>query len=719
MGGVIRTLAMPLLFAAALSAQVPAHLPPFSTFLKANSTIKQVATDAHGFIYVFGETNTNPKTGYAQDVFVARLDPATANPVWTANLGGSGIVRATALALDSAGNAYVTGFTEAPDFPTLPAAPNPANSGTDVTFVAKVNAGGQLAYSVLFANGISAYPQAIAVDNNGDAIVSGTAGNLPATPGAYNNAWTTALPFVTKLDPTGTKPIFTALGVGGSQLALDSTGNIYIAGTTGAFGQNPPLYPTTPGAFQTTYTPITVCPPTPCFFPTALGQQYVSKLSADGTKLLYSTFVTGSRGSYNAGLAVDASGDVWLTGDTASPDYPYTQSTTAASLNGTFTTELDPTGSKVLLSVAEGVPPGNGNHLAFDPQGNLVEVGNFPILPETTFPPNVLPAPTPPSTANIPSACAPGEGIYLLNVSSQDGSLLGMQILPGSGQIASAVDSQGNVYVSGAAGLPNIPLTPGVVYDAAVALRTVAGAFLERTNFAIAPSALGCVTDAPNMSLIGPVAPGQLITLYGNSLFPFVTFDGRPAAILYASSTQINLQVPFDVASNSSTVMQMAFNGTVLANRTFVVTPLNPSLFVSSVATNLFCGNVQAGGSVLIAFALNQDGSVNSCANPARGGSRFTLFVNGIGVTSPEFIRGPTALFDGALSLEVDSFTSQPNAIAGIGQITARVPDTILGLEPMYVTMSANGLPAGPLTPGGGENPPGATEVPVVVFVEP
>jgi uncharacterized protein (TIGR03437 family) len=627
---------------------------------------------------------------------------------------------------------------------------------SQLPFVAKVNPGGKLVYSSLFSNGVTAVPQAIAVDSSARAIISGIASALPATSGAYNNSWTTSPPFVTKLDPTGTKLIFSVSGVGGSSLALDPFGDIYIAGTTSgeSFPTNGPQYPTTPGGFQTTYTPIVVCPPTPCMIPITVGQQYVTKLSADGSKLLYSTFVTGSRGSYNAGIAVDTAGDVWLTGDTASPDYPYTQPRSSTSLADTFTTELDPTGSKVLLSVAQGVPPGNGNNLAIDPQGNLIEIGYFPVPAEETSPANVLPVPAPPSTGNAPSQCLPGRGVYALRIGSQDGAVLGTQILPGGGGVSSFVDSRGDIYVAGSTSLPNIPLTPGVFYDHAVTKRTVSGGFLERTNFSLPASPLGCVTDSTNMTILGPVAPGELITIYGNGIGPTqpvigvtagastvptslggvsVTFNGQPAPILYASSSQVNLQAPFEIFDQNpyttaeNTLMQLTYGGSVLGTQTFAVAPQNPGLFVASSVQDLVCGNSQ-GGNSLIALALNQDGSINSCANPAPSGSQFTLFVNGIGTAangatgvlaiSSESDHASVSLWNGGYSLEVDAFSDQPGALSGIGQITGRVPATILATGPMGVTLNMNGVWAGPLVGGDIENP-AASAIPVVVFVKP
>jgi hypothetical protein len=267
--------AAPLLFAASLLGQVPAGLAPFSTFLKANSSIQQVATDAQGFIYVYGETALNPGAGYGQNVFVARLDPAATTLTYVVYLGESSTTYAGAMAVDAAGNAYITGYTEAPDFPTVPPAPGPSSANAQVPFIAKVSINGAIVYSALFSNGVRAIPQSIAVDSAGDAIVSGStsAQGFPVTAGAYNNTWTVGPPFVTKIDPTGTKIIFSAIGVGGSSIALDVLGNILIAGTTELSLAPSSLYPTTPGAFQTIYKPYSFCSGVTCSFAYSVGQQ--------------------------------------------------------------------------------------------------------------------------------------------------------------------------------------------------------------------------------------------------------------------------------------------------------------------------------------------------------------------------------------------------------------------------------------------------------------
>lgn len=752
-----------LLFASSLAAQVPANLPPLSTFLKANSTIQQIATDAQGYIYVCGNVNPAVANQGSNQIFIGRLDPAATKFTYLTYLTASAATIAEAMTIDAAGNAYIAGITDASDFPAVPAPSAPIPFNAQLPFAAKINPAGAIVYATLFSNGASATPQAIAVDSNGEAIVSGVGAgngtNFPVTQGAYNNPWTYDLPFTTKLDATGTHLVFSVLGVGGSSLALDGAGNVFIAGTW-LFqpAQNGAQYPTTPGAFQQSYRQNEFCISPDCMFPATAGEQYVTKLSVDGSALIYSTFVTGSQGAYNAGMAVDASGDVWLTGETNSPDYPFTQGGSAL-ISQTFTTELNPAGSQLLLSVPTGVPTGNGSNIAFDPQGNVIVTGLFPVTYSPSFFPGSYPLPPSPPGGNTPSQCLPGPtstvsvAVYVMRLSSHDGSVIGTQVFPGSmNNISSTVDAAGNIYFAGTDGLPDVPLTPNVLFDAEAAARTVPGAFLQRTNFS-ASNAIGCVADATSATLIGPVAPGQLITVYGNAIGPAqpadgiaggllsvptslagvtITFDNEPAPLLYVSSTQINVQVPFEVKTRASTVMQLSLNGTVLGTRLFAVAPENPSVFVAAKVAGFTCGNVQV-GPTLLALAINNDGTLNSCANPAKAGSLVSLFVNGIGTSggnlatgalnglNPGFVFGTAAVSVGNYSAEVDSLDNQAGAISGIGQLNMRIPETISTLtpeSPIFLTVTLNNLPAGPLAAG---TSPGSTgsSIPLTIFAKP
>src|ERR1700728_3459120 len=132
----------PLLISIPFLVAAQTALAPFSTFLKENSSIQQIATDPSGNIYVFGQVSESPTPGNGQDVFVAKLDPAASKFIYFVYLGGSSMETAAGLAVDAAGNAYIAGSTASLDFPTLPqtAGPPSSNPALPFPFVAKLNA---------------------------------------------------------------------------------------------------------------------------------------------------------------------------------------------------------------------------------------------------------------------------------------------------------------------------------------------------------------------------------------------------------------------------------------------------------------------------------------------------------------------------------------------------------------------------------------------------
>ena len=606
---------------------------PFSTFLQANLSAVAVGHDAAGNIFLLGTSNQVPGEPFAAsdhppDIVVMRLDPAASQVAYFVYVGSSsGSPEApSAMAVDTQGNAYITGTTSSSGFPATFGGPVP--DGTVRPFVVKLDPNGRVVYASVFA-AASVYPDTMALDSSGNLVVTGMVPDqYPATPGAVSLANPTkqsAAWFVTKLDPTATKILFSAVGVGGSRMALGPQGDIFLAGNT-----NSTAYPTTPGAFQTTFTPAYSCGSEGFCIPAF--EQFVTRLSADGTKLVYSTFLTGSTGSENSGLAVDSAGNAYVTGSTASQDYPFT-ATLAADRPGLFLSKLDPTGAKLLWSVRQG-----GNVLALDRAGNPVVGGSFvPTTPPPSYPPGYT-FPPPPPTGNTPAACLPN-GItvqsmgYVQSFSAQDGSTTATQLLSATQATASGItiEPDGRAVLGGFTEFPDIPLTPGVAYDAAVAQRTASGAFLaafDLSQTATGPQ-LGCVLDAATFMPVGPIAPGQLISLFGYELGPSVglsatlpvTFDGTAAPLLYVSSGQLNVQVPYSVQQAASTVMTVSVNSGPVATRTFVVTASSPSVFLDLSVSPASCGPLPDGSMVFAAVALNGDGSRNSCANPAKPGS--------------------------------------------------------------------------------------------------
>ena len=699
-----------LLMPKPLAAAAPT---PFSTFLQENASISGIGHDASGNIFIVGTANDSPIPGHGVDIFAARLDPSATKVAYFVYLGGSGADSAQALAVDPQGNAYITGSTSSSDFPVTSGFSGPVPSNTLCPFAMKLDPNGAVVYATFFAGAVFGYGQAIAADSGGNVIISG---------GTHAEGV-----FVTKLDASGTKTLFSLTNVGGNHIALGPQGDIWISGSTTSTS-----YPTTPGAFQTTFTPSFSCGPEGMCVPSF--QQYVTRISADGTKLVFSTFITGTNGATNFGLAVDGSGNAYVTGTgayapTGAPTqlsgYPFSVPATAADRTGLFLTKLDPTGSKVLWSVRQG-----GNLVALDAGGNPVVGGSFVPVTGTAYSPPGSIFPPPPPTGNTPAACLPNgltvQSIaYVQSFSAQDGSTTVTRLLSATQATASAmaVEPDGRILLAGSTLFPDVPLTPGVVFSDAVATRTAPGAFLAAFDMTqpAASQQLACVTDSATFWQVGPVAPGQLLSLFGNGLGPLtgvsgmapgqttaptslanvqITFDGFPAPLLYVSSSQINVQVPFAVSHQASTVMTVSIRPDAasayapVAARMFAITPSSPSLFLDLSVMPMNCSAVPAGAFVFLAVALNSDGSRNGCGNPAKPGSTVTVFVNGV----PTPLSTQVRVWGGASSLAAGPLVPAPGTIAGVYQLPIQLPGTTAaGLQGVMLDVEITGIPAGPL----------------------
>ncbi len=300
-------------------------------------------------------------------------------------LGGSGDDYGYAVAVDPDGNTYVTGSTTSTDFPTQ----NPYQGslqGEQDAFVSKLNASGSLVYSTYLGGGgvtastggggsdarrgggrpdvgtgseASQAGQAVAVGPDGQAVVAGwtNASDFPTTAGAYqptsslDGTSSTVSAFVTKLNATGDALDWsTYLGSSNSDdsaqgVALDAEGNTYVAGVV---GEGPlggaPDFPTTSGAFQAS-------------FGGGDSDAFLTKLSGDGSRLVYSSFLGGSgiegevtSTGYGPSVAVDGSGDAYVAGLTTSSDFPVSGGAYQTSLSGSqdaFVAEVNPAGSSL------------------------------------------------------------------------------------------------------------------------------------------------------------------------------------------------------------------------------------------------------------------------------------------------------------------------------------------------------------------------------------
>jgi hypothetical protein len=247
---------------------------------------------------------------------VTKFNPTGSALDYSTYLGGNFVASGLGIALNRAGNAYVSGFTYAADFPTTPGSYQTACGGTCgyTAFVTQFNpSGSALVYSTYFSG--AQWGSGIAVDSAGNAYITGPAlVNLPVTPGAFQTTCgnPSACAFVTKFNPTGSALVYsTYLGgngadggtSGGTSIAVDSAGDAYVTGYT-----NSTKFPTE----------------SPLQGPGGAFDAFVAKLNPAGSALDYSTYLGGRQNDYGFGIAVDSADNAYLIGWTSSTNFPVT-----------------------------------------------------------------------------------------------------------------------------------------------------------------------------------------------------------------------------------------------------------------------------------------------------------------------------------------------------------------------------------------------------------
>ena len=322
-------------------------------------------------------------------------------------LGGSGGDSGSGIAVDASGNVYVTGVTLSADFPTTPGAFQTSSGGLENVFISKLNAAGTALLYSTYLGGFGAQGLAIAVDASGDAYVTGSASDFfPTTPGAFQTTDPGVnAAFVTKLNATGSELVYSTylggieLNNAGLGIAVDVMGNAYVTGWLECVGCSSPTFPVTPGAFQTT--------------PSGGADAFVSKVNPTGSALVYSTYLGGSGGDIAQGIAVDASGNVYVDGYTSSSDFPTThgafQTTFVGSGYDPFVTKLNPAGSALVYSTYLGdlgvaFPGDTPTAVAVDASGNFYVTGftTSPISPSPRVPSRPLSPPVFLASATVP-----------------------------------------------------------------------------------------------------------------------------------------------------------------------------------------------------------------------------------------------------------------------------------------------------------------------------
>ncbi len=329
------------------------------------------------------------------NAFVTEIMAGASSLGFSTYLGGSGQDGAFGLALDGSENIYITGAATSTDFPTYIPIQSSLN-GSQNAFVAKLNAGGgSLAYSTYLGGSGSDNGNGIGVDSNGNAYVVGFTSStdfptqfpLQASLAGTNNA------FVTGINSAGTAWIYsTYLGGNGTDsgtaIAVDPSGDAFVTGYT-----NSTNFPTQ-NAFQSTLT-------------NNLDDIFVTEINPTGSAMVYSTYLGGSSSTYGDqayGIAVDPSGDAYVTGYTSSSDFPTQNPVQPNMVSGApvnaFVSEFGPGGTALLFSTFLGGSGGEqGYAIAVDGTNDCYVTG---YTYSTDFPTTTNPLQ--PANAGVPDA---------------------------------------------------------------------------------------------------------------------------------------------------------------------------------------------------------------------------------------------------------------------------------------------------------------------------
>ncbi len=412
-----------------------------------------IAVDGTSNAYVTGQTfslnfpTTNPLQSInpGSAVFVTKINASGSAKVYSTYLGGNGSNSSGAIAVDAAGNAYVTGGTRSNSFPT--ASPLQAsNAGGQDAFVTKINPlGSALIYSTYLGGGGDDSGGAIAVDSSGNVYVTGgtlstnflTANPLQANIGGFEDA------FVAKINSLGSSLVYsTYLGGNGtdvgSGIAADTAGNAYVTDVTSStnFPMSNPLQPSIGGAGF---------------------DAFVTKFNATGSAMTYSTYLGGNSLDEGTAITVDSVGNSYITGVTSSANFPTANALqpNLGSLSGSnaFITKLNSAGSAEVYSTflgGNGVDSGSG--IAVDSAGNVYITGT---TDSTNFPTS--------NPLQATNGSLGGSNAFVTKINAVGSTLIYSTYMGGSGSgevdngAAIAVDSVGNSYVTGSTNSTNFP----------------------------------------------------------------------------------------------------------------------------------------------------------------------------------------------------------------------------------------------------------------------
>jgi hypothetical protein len=410
-----------------------------------------IAVDSAGNTYLTGTTASvnfptqAPYQPYPNDnkknAFVMKLNPQGTSILYSTYLGGNADEEGLAIAVDSSGTAFVAGYTDSTNFPTVSPFRG-TNSGGRDGFVARLNAAGNtLMYSTYLGGSGLELVFGIALDVQGNFYVSGstTSTSFPTANPYQSSLRAMRDVFVTKFNPDGSTLLYSTYLGGdaddvGYSIAIDGSGSAYVTGITQS--ENFPVLSGTQNSYE------------------GGTDVFVTKLTPAGSGLVYSTYLGGGFFEDCYSIAVDASGSAYVAGSTESATFPTTSPYQPAKSGGAdiFVTKFSPSGkARVYSTFVGGSGEDRANAIAVDSQGNATVTGytlsaDFPV------------------TDAVQANYGGNQDAFAVRINANGLGLIYSTYFGGSDQDvgnAVAVDGTGNAYLAGTTFSSNFSVTSG------------------------------------------------------------------------------------------------------------------------------------------------------------------------------------------------------------------------------------------------------------------